>query len=74
MDFGTAFGLLKSGKAIKRADWNCRIETRELPGISETLPGTSQLMVFIVRVTSDGQADRWHPFDQDLLQDDWELA
>jgi hypothetical protein len=73
MDFGTAFGLLREGKAIKRSCWDYWVEVRELPSHRESLPADNfEITSFIVLIQSTGKYTRWSPFDQDLLAEDWE--
>ena len=72
MDFGTAFGLLRQGKAIRRSSWDRWLEIKDLPAHRETLPPESfEIVSFIVLIQSKSSYSRWTPFDQDLLAEDW---
>lgn len=73
MDFGSAFGLLRGGKAIKRSNWDFWVEIRDLPAHRESLPADNfEINTFIVLIQPTGKYTRWSPFDQDLLAEDWE--
>jgi hypothetical protein len=72
MDFGEALKLLKKGAAIKRPVWDYKIAIREEPGVRETFPDIRVPTLFIVKLGSSEHGFRYHPFDEDLLAEDWE--